>query len=88
MKQTILFLIFALLGTSTFAQLQFENLANMPAARGAVTSAADSNAIYVANGYSKTVNYTPEVEKYDISSNTWELLTNKTIPKQIGRAHV
>jgi N-acetylneuraminic acid mutarotase len=84
MKQILLFLLCAILSTSGVAQLKFEMLSEMKVARGAITSAADSNFIYMANGYSKTVPYTSEVEKYGIKTNTWTTLTKKSIPKKFA----
>src|ERR1043165_1114444 len=60
----------------------FQDLAPMPTARGAISSATDGKSIYVCNGFSSTQTASGLIEKYDISKNEWSVLTDATIPKQ------
>ncbi len=75
-------LLFATSSATSQTTLNFQNLANMPTARGAITSAADENYFYVSNGFSSSRKYTGTIEKYDISKNEWSILTSSLIPKQ------
>ena len=80
-----LFLIFILFYSTSFVVppvLVFEDLAPMPTARGAITSATDGQSIYVCNGFSLTQKSTGLIEKYDVKKNEWSVLTESSVPKQ------
>ena len=64
------------------SQLIFNKLADMPTARGAITSASDGNCFYVSNGFSVNEKFTGIIEKYDISKNSWSTFTTSVTPKQ------
>lgn len=83
---SIFFVSFLFFITITKAQttLNFTNLADMPTARGAITSAGDTNYFYVSDGFSLKTKYTGIVEKYNIAKNKWSELTSSLIPKQFA----
>ncbi len=70
--------------SSVFSQLplDFKNLADMPTARGAITSASDDKYFYVCNGFSMKEKYTGLVERYDAADDSWSVLTSSLLPKQ------
>lgn len=85
MKKSILFSAILLSGfTCLNAQtnLTFQNLANMHVARAAISTACDSNNIYVSGGFSSATAYLNLMEKYDIATNNWSQFTNLLIPKR------
>lgn len=80
---TPVFILFLLIYQSAQSQiLDFKNLADMPTARGAITSATDDHYFYVSNGFSVNSKYTGIIEKYDIEKDKWNVLTTSLIPKQ------
>jgi N-acetylneuraminic acid mutarotase len=68
--------------------LTFNNLTDMPTARGAITSAANDGSFYVSNGFSSKEKFTGLVEKYDIDKNNWSVLTSSLIPKQFASSAI
>lgn len=85
MKNRLLYFVCILFtATSAVSQinLNFHNLANMPTARGAITSASDDNYFYVSNGFSSKTKFTGLIEKYDVAKDSWSVLTTSLIPKQ------
>src|SRR6185436_1709028 len=81
-----LILLFSLLYSSTNLivppVLVFSDLAPMPTARGAITSATDGKCIFVSNGFALTQQFTGLIEKYDVAKDQWSVLTESTVPKQ------
>lgn len=63
--------------------LNFQNLADMSAGRGAITSVIVNNNIYVSNGYTANgdTNY---IEKYNITNNSWSVLNSTLVPKRFA----
>ncbi len=68
--------------------INFSDLAALPKARGAVSSANDGENLYVANGYGANVDCGSEIFKYNIATNKWSTLTDATIPKIFGTAAI
>ena len=79
---SFLSILFSINSAISQLPLIFKNLADMPTARGAITSASDNNCFYVSNGFSLKEKYTGLVEKYDVANNNWSVLTSSLIPKQ------
>ncbi len=67
--------------------LEFADVAQMPTARGAVTSVADAGNIYVGNGFTKD-QYSGIVEKYNVADNSWSVLTSSLIPRQYSSSAI
>jgi N-acetylneuraminic acid mutarotase len=86
MKYILLLFISVIYITKALPQgpLIFNNLADMPTALGAISSASDDNYFYVSNGFSAKEKYTGLVEKYDIAKNHWSILTTSLITKQFA----
>lgn len=83
MKILLILFISILSVTAGLAQsLIFQNLADIPTGRGAISSASDRTHFYVTNGFSAKEKFTGLIEKYDISKNEWSVLTSSLIPKQ------
>jgi N-acetylneuraminic acid mutarotase len=82
----LLSLLFILLySTTSFVEppvIVFSDLAPMPTARGAITSATDGKYIYVCNGFTLTQQFSGLIEKYDVAKDQWSMLTESTVPKQ------
>lgn len=62
--------------------IEFTDLANLPAARSALSSANDGENIYVVNGFGANTPFATEIYQYKISANNWSVLTNSAIPKR------
>ena len=80
--------LFLLMPFAEAQKLNFKNLADMELARGAITSAADSNFIYVSNGFSLSNRYTTEIERYDIKKNTWAVFAKSSVAKRFASSIV
>ncbi|WP_123912790.1 T9SS C-terminal target domain-containing protein [Chryseobacterium pennipullorum] len=65
--------------------LHFQNLADMSADRGALTSVVVNENMYVSNGYTanKDTNY---IEKYNITNNRWSIFSSKLVPKRFANS--
>lgn len=86
MKTKLVFLSF--LG-SLLAQaqtLQFKNLANMSAGRGAMTSVIVNDNIYVSNGYQEKGGNTNYIEKYNITDNRWSVFNSTLLTKKFANS--
>lgn len=68
--------------------IKFSNLADMPTARGAITSVDDGKNIYVINGFSSMSKYNGLIEKYDVDNNRWSLFDSILTPTQFPSAAV
>ncbi|MFC7000010.1 Kelch repeat-containing protein [Rufibacter roseus] len=68
--------------------LEFQDLANMGLARGGVSATENGNHIYVSNGFSQNEFETSLVEKYNITTNSWSILTNATIAKKWASSEI
>lgn len=81
-------LILSFLGSiPAYAQtLQFKNLANMSAGRGATASVTVNDDIYVSNGYQAKASDARYVEKYNIASNSWSILNATLLPKKFANS--
>ena len=66
--------------------LQFKNLANMSAGRGAITSVIVNDNIYVSNGYQEKASDAKYVEKYNITTNSWSILNSTLLPKRFANS--
>lgn len=88
MKNLLLSLSVALCLANGHAQdaFIFTDLRPMPTARGAIAGAADEKAMYICNGFSSINKFTGIVEKYDVATDSWSLVTSSLIPKQFASA--
>lgn len=77
------FLLLSLIGSFLVnAQtLNFQNLTDMPTARGASASAIVDTDMYVINGYDANGD-TSYIEKYSIPNNSWTTLNTVLLPKR------
>lgn len=66
--------------------LQFKNLANMSAGRGAITSVIVDDNIYVSNGYQEKASDAKYIEKYNITNNSWSVLNSTLLPKRFANS--
>lgn len=90
-KITFLAFIFSL--SNAFAQsITFTDKANCLTARGGAAAAMDEqkNHVYVANGFSATSGYTPEIERYNLVEDGWALYptATPTIAKRYGSMQI
>ncbi|WP_293896497.1 kelch repeat-containing protein [Flavobacterium sp.] len=75
--------------TAGFCQaFTFSDLNNMNIARGLISSTTDGSNIYVCNGFSPAVNYTTQIEKYNIATNTWSVFSNTNAGLRYSSAEV
>ena len=75
--------------TNGFCQtMSFSNLSNMPTNRGLIASATDGSNIYVCNGMSLVDYSTTQIEKYNITTNTWSTFSNTNTPLRYASAEV
>lgn len=79
---SLLFILFISTSLVDLPVVVFNDLAPMPTARGAISSASDGKNIYVCNGFSLTQKMTTQIEKYNVNTNEWSVLTESSIPKQ------
>ena len=76
-NNAILLRLYGSTETGGFCQyMPFSNLNNMPTSRGGIASATDGSNIYVCNGFSPTVTYTTQIEKYNTVTNSWATFSN------------
>jgi len=66
--------------------LQFKNLVNMSAGRGATASIIVNDNIYVSNGYQEKASDAKYVEKYSITNNSWSVLNSTLLPKRFANS--
>ena len=66
--------------------LQFQNLANMSAGRGATASVIVNDHIYVSNGYQEKASDAKYIEKYSITDNRWSVLNSTLLPKRFANS--
>ncbi|MFS4430427.1 kelch repeat-containing protein [Chryseobacterium sp. S90] len=86
MKTKLLFLSF-LASLLTQAQtLNFKNLANMSAGRGAITSVIVDDNIYVSNGYQESSGNANYIEKYNITDNKWSVFNSSLLSKKFANS--
>lgn len=64
--------------------LNFQNLADMSIARGAIASSIINDNIYVSNGYMETGPNANYIEKYNILNNSWSMINSTLIPKRFA----
>ncbi|WP_400078983.1 kelch repeat-containing protein [Winogradskyella sp. R77965] len=89
MKQVSCVLLFFLFSNFFHGQTtNFISASDMPSAKSATSSANDGSYIYVTNGFSLAGGYTMDVFKFDITNNSWSVLTNSTIAKRFGSAAI
>jgi len=62
--------------------IQFTDLEELPIAKSAISSASNSEYIFIANGFSSEDPYTTEIFQYDINNDSWSTLTSSTITKR------
>jgi len=84
MKKLFTILAIAICINANAQIINFQNLASMNIKRGAIASAADSNYIYVSNGFSPTSAYTKEIERYDVANNTWSVYATSLVSKRFA----
>lgn len=90
MKKCLLILL-VFISISFIAESQnvlFSDLADLPSARSAVSSANDSENIYVVNGFGVDSALHSEVFKYNIAMDLWSILTNSTLAKWYASAAI
>ena len=88
-NNAILLRLYGSTETGGFCQsMSFSNLSNMPSSRGLIASATDGSNIYVCNGFSPTVNYTTQIEKYNTATNAWSTFSNTNAGLRYGSAEV
>jgi hypothetical protein len=68
--------------------LSFSNLSNMPSNRGLISSETDGSNIYVCNGFSPSVGYTTQIEKYNIVTNSWSTFSNTNLGLRYTSAEI
>lgn len=89
--ERLIILIALVLGCSVMAisqDLQFTNVEDLPEARSSLISANDGENIYIVNGFGVSEQYTDEILKYNVSQNTWSILTSATRPKRYASAGI
>lgn len=83
------FLLLSFLGSllANAQTLNFQNLTDMSAGRGAIASAILNDDIYVSNGYTANgdANY---VEKYNITNNSWSVINSTLLPKRFASSEI
>ncbi len=82
LKVFLILIFFWTIETNAQTNVLFQDLANMNFQRGLISSTSNDNFLFVCHGFSPTVSYTTEIEKYDILNNQWSIFTNSTIGKR------
>ncbi|HEY5591285.1 MAG TPA: kelch repeat-containing protein [Paludibacter sp.] len=85
---TFILAIYLISGNLTTAQISFHNGANMNIPRGLISCTTDGANIYVNGGFTFTAGYTTEIEKYNISTDSWTVFANSLIPKRYTASKV
>ncbi len=91
MKKAITYLALTLsLSTIKAQTLNFVNNSDKPIARSASSEALDGDFVYISNGFSATNQFTSEIEKYVVGSDTWTIVSTAvpTIPKRYGNSEI
>jgi len=90
-RKKIKIAIILLLGYSsvvTSQNIQFIEMEKIPETRSALTSANNEESIFIANGFGENDQYTNEIFQYNISLNSWSILTSSTIPKRFASSEI
>lgn len=82
----ILILILDVVNSQTV--INFIDLPNMNFQRGLISTSSNSNSLFVCHGFSPTVSFTTEIEKYDIINQQWTVFSNSTIGKRYASSEV
>ena len=82
----ILILILDIVNSQTV--INFIDLPNMNFQRGLISTSSNSNSLFVCHGFSPTVSFTTEIEKYDIINQQWTVFSNSTIGKRYASSEV
>lgn len=82
----ILLLSYSIVATSQ--DIQFAEMENLPQARSALTSASNEEDIFVVNGFGISEQYTDEIFQYNVSLNSWSILTSSTVPKRFASSEI
>ena len=92
MIKKITLLVFIVSITNAFSQnMNFIDKADKPIARSGSSSAKQFGGnIYISNGFSANSSFTSEIEKYNVTNNTWSLFTTSipSIAKQYGNSEI
>ena len=64
--------------------LIFSNMKSLPEARSAITSASNSESIFVVGGFGPNTQFSNEIYQYDVDQNSWSILTNGAIAKRFA----
>jgi hypothetical protein len=72
----------------TLKYLSFQDMASMNTGRSAITCSFHGNSIYVCNGYTSGDGFSSEIEKYDLTANSWSIYLDNTIPKRYASSAV
>lgn len=81
-------LLFSYLFNATSQNIQFTDVASLPEARSALTSANDGENIFIVNGFGIGRPYTTEVFQYNTTQNSWSILTSATLPKRYASTEI
>jgi len=73
---------------SNSTTLTFQDLAEMNLARGGFAYSSDNDNIYVSNGFSKESQYTTEIEKYCVATDTWTVFAQSLVPKKYSTSAI
>jgi len=83
------FFLSIVISINTHAQvIHFSDLANLPAARSAGSSANDGENIFMINGFGVKIPYNSEIFKYHIPTDSWSILTKSISPKTFPSAAI
>lgn len=87
--KSLIILLSIITSICTHAQLvNFADLAVLPEARSAISSANDGENIYIANGFGQNIPCSSEIFKYNIETDKWSTLTDASIAKVYASAAV
>ncbi|WP_123868013.1 Kelch repeat-containing protein [Chryseobacterium lactis] len=86
MKTKLVFLSFLSTLLAQAQTLDFKNLVNMSAGRGATASVIVDDNIYVSNGYQDKGGNANYIEKYNITDNKWSILNATLLTKKFANS--
>jgi len=88
-SNSIMILLLTFLVSQVKAQdISFFDVEPLPYPKSALTSANNSDFIFLANGFSQENQYTSDILKYDVNNNQWSTLTDASINKRYASAEI
>ncbi len=72
----------------TLKYLSLQDMASMNVGRSAITCSFYGSSIYVCNGYTSNDGFSGEIEKYDLTTNTWSIFVNNSTPKRYASSAI